>query len=457
MRVLHVDDDADFLDVTAAYVTQLGSDVEWEVTTDGEDALALLSAGFDCIVSDFDMPGMDGLAVLEAVRAVDPELPFVLFTGKGSEEIASRAISEGVSDYIQKGNGGQFTLLLNRIENLVAGYRAERTLRERLQAIETASEGIGILDEEGIYTYMNRAYAEMFGYEPEDIIGNHWAMLYDPDEVRRFEEDILPLLVENGTWHGESIGKRADGTPVPETVSLTQLDDGGHVCVIRDVTERDDLRQSLEHERDLVERVFETSPVGVLVFDATGTIVRANDAAASVLGLDPDDVEGQTYHGACWDLRNPDGSERPNDSFPFRQVLDTGEKLVEDHISVALPDGGRVELRTSGAPLVGLDGSVEHVVLTIEDVTELEASRRRLTACVDALDTFDVKLAELDGAIAVANAHLGLATETDKIGHVAATQGELRHVSQLLSELDSLVDEAARDTDDEDVNRLLAS
>lgn len=64
------------------------------------------------------MPGMNGIEFLESVRAIDEDLPFILFTGKGSEEVASEAISAGVTDYLQKQSGtDQYTILANRITN----------------------------------------------------------------------------------------------------------------------------------------------------------------------------------------------------------------------------------------------------------------------------------------------------------------------------------------------------
>jgi len=110
--------------------------------TAGEGLDRLANNSYDCVVSDYETPGAFGIEFLEAVREQYPGLPFVLFTGKGSEEVASEAISAGVADYLRKQpDTDQYTLLANRITGAVARYRAERTHRRHLDAIETAHDG----------------------------------------------------------------------------------------------------------------------------------------------------------------------------------------------------------------------------------------------------------------------------------------------------------------------------
>ena len=87
------------------------------------------------------MPETNGIEFLEAVRDMYPNLPFILFTGKGSEEIASDAISAGVIDYLQKQRGtDQYTILTNRIRTAVEGARAERERRRMRERMELASD-----------------------------------------------------------------------------------------------------------------------------------------------------------------------------------------------------------------------------------------------------------------------------------------------------------------------------
>ncbi|PAU82871.1 histidine kinase [Halorubrum salipaludis] len=131
-RVLLVDDEPGAADLAATHVERLVDRVETVTRTAPADALDVVrEERVDCVVSDYNMPGTDGLELLEAVRAIDPGLPFVLFTGRGSEEIASEAISAGVTDYLQNGVGrDRYEILANSVENALDRRRAERDLRE---------------------------------------------------------------------------------------------------------------------------------------------------------------------------------------------------------------------------------------------------------------------------------------------------------------------------------------
>ncbi|WP_158059095.1 response regulator [Halorussus halophilus] len=126
-RVLHVEDNDFFASVTSGILDDEYG-IRVHTVESATDALGLLEdEQFDCVVSDYEMPGMNGLELLGTVRDEYSNLPFILLTGGGSEQIASKAISTGVTDYLKKGTGKeQFTVLANRIENAVARRRTEQ-------------------------------------------------------------------------------------------------------------------------------------------------------------------------------------------------------------------------------------------------------------------------------------------------------------------------------------------
>ena len=138
-----MDDDPGFSDLAAELLEREDEELAVETATSASEGLdRLADGGFDCVVTGYDMPGRDGIEFLEAVREEHPELPFVLFTGKGSEAVASETISAGVTDYLQKEAGTeQYAVLATRIRNVVTRYRRERELQRNSDASRCCSNG----------------------------------------------------------------------------------------------------------------------------------------------------------------------------------------------------------------------------------------------------------------------------------------------------------------------------
>ena len=115
----------------------------------------------------------------------------------------------------------------------------EEVIRQRSAAIDAATDGMGITDEDGVFRYVNDVHAEQFGYDDSSaLVDRSWKRLFGRTEIDRFEAEVLPTVAEDGSWRGEATGRRADGTEFPVELSLSALSDGGIVCIVRDATER---------------------------------------------------------------------------------------------------------------------------------------------------------------------------------------------------------------------------
>lgn len=254
--VLLVDDDPGIVDTAAAFVGRASDALTTTTATGPEAALNRFEdEDIDCIVSDYDMPKMDGLALFEAVSERDGGTPFILFTGKGSEEVASEAISLGVTDYLQKETGTeQYEVLANRIENAVEARRVEERLDRYRMMVETVDDALYTVDSEGRFTSVNDSFVSLTGYDRGELVGNDVSTLKRPETVERFEEAVRGMLRDD---HDETYVefdlRTAGGEAVPcEDHMVVRTDDGeyaGVVGVIRDVSERAAGDRLLDRER----------------------------------------------------------------------------------------------------------------------------------------------------------------------------------------------------------------
>ena len=271
IRVLHVDDDPDFADLAATFLERDRDRFDVETAHSAREGLDLVAEGeFDCVVSDYDMPDLNGIEFLEAVRAAHPDLPFVLFTGKGSEEIASDAITAGVSDYLQKGTGTeQYDLLAARIDNAVGQYRAERELERLTDLFESAQRiaDVGAWewypgDETGYYSegvYEIYGVDARPGKEPMADIDR----FYHPEDRETIREAFTRAVEAGEPYDVEVRIESADGERKwVRTLGDPELVDGECVRVhgtIQDVTERKRRERALARRRDQAETLHEVT------------------------------------------------------------------------------------------------------------------------------------------------------------------------------------------------------
>ena len=154
-------------------------------------------------------------------------------------------------------------------------------------AIENAFDGIAILDENGIYYYMNKAHAILFGYDSaEELIGKSWKHIYSSEYADKIEKDIFPVLMSTGNWSGETIGKDKLGQPVLQYISLTLLPDRGLICVCQD--------NSKTINANRLQYLMRNLGKGILVEDEESRVVLVNAKFCEMfhIGISPEKMNG---------------------------------------------------------------------------------------------------------------------------------------------------------------------
>ena len=371
IHVLHVDDEPDFAELTAEFLKREDDSITVTTATSASEGLEHLSRGdFDCIVSDYDMPTQNGIEFLKSVRENSPDLPFVLFTGKGSEEIAGEAISAGVTDYLQKKRvTDQYTVLANRLRNAVERHRAEKERKRQRKAIETAQEGISILNQDGEYIYVNQAYADIYGYDPDEMEGEHWELIYPDGDTAIARDVILPTVAEDGYWSGETTGLRADGTTFVEDHTITQTDTNGLICSVRDRSVKQEREIALTQFQTLVETL--NDPVYVL--DETGQFEYVNDAFIEMVGYDRERIIGASPAL----IKSAEAVDRSEDH--LGQVLSSnGPDSVQFEIEVQPATGEPISCEDHMGVLPYEGESFEGSVGVLRDISERKERKQEL-------------------------------------------------------------------------------
>lgn len=139
-KILYIDDEDLLLDITKTFLENKYN-FSVETTTSPNNALKILEKeNFDLVLSDYEMPEMNGIEVLKEIKRRIPQMPVIIFTGKGRENIVIEALNEGASFYIQKGgdNKSLFAELANLINCAIEKKKtADKILfnEKRLQAL----------------------------------------------------------------------------------------------------------------------------------------------------------------------------------------------------------------------------------------------------------------------------------------------------------------------------------
>lgn len=299
IRVLYVDDNDEYATLTAQALEQERDGLEVTVETCVSDALETLrSDSIDCIVSDYDMPDRDGLDFLADVREHDDDIPFILYTAKGSEELASEAISTGVTDYFKKSSESElYPLLANRIAHAVDQSRTARDLHhthERYsRLLQHSTDFIFTVNDEGEVQYVTPSVEGIMGYTPDELVGTNAFDLVHPDDTDSAMAAFEEVLAAPGTSATVTFrAKQKDDSWLwLEVRGSNRLDDPyieGVIINGREVTERKNREQELEQFQAFVDNTTDL----ITLLDEDGVITYQSPSVEDLLGYEPDDLIG---------------------------------------------------------------------------------------------------------------------------------------------------------------------
>jgi len=399
----YVDDDT----TIPARIDRRNAHITIDHATRARDCLdRLSSAGYDCLVSAYDLPGIDGLELLETVREEYPTLPFVLCTDGGSEAVASRAVSADVSEYVRADEvSDRAAAVAAAVEERVTehGRRREPDPGQEYLSLFFEESPLGAVqwDEEFRFERVNAAAEEILGYSEAELQGRSWEIIVAEADRERVAEAVAGLLKNDSGTRVRNRNVRKDGTGITcEWYNRAVTDDDGDVRSIfskfEDITERRRRKKELRRYETIVEALNDA----VYVLNETGRFTYVNDAFVDLVGYDEKTILGSTaqlikgseaIERAERNLARLLSTDGPDEvTFELDVRPGEGEPIVcEDHMGVLPYDGETFE---------GSVGTLRDVTARRERSRELRWLRRVVESAVHA-----VYVTKPDGTITYVN------------------------------------------------------
>lgn len=273
IRVLHVDDDPNQFEFIKFFLNQ--ADPVLKVTCVGtpDEVFRELDTGnYDCLVTDFQMPLMNGIELATKVREKHTT-PIILYTGQGSEEVAEAAFTVGVNDYIRKEmDPSHYTVLGKRIRDTVDKYRVENLYRN---VIEQTRDALSILVNKRL-VFCNKSTLDLFRVKNIDQI---------PEGV--FKDVLTP-----GEFFEVTLDHNRND-PIHIEVSTSAIIYNGNealLCFARDITDKKNLELANRKSQKRFSTLVDLVPDGIITINPLGYITFVNDTFLKLSGFDREEI-----------------------------------------------------------------------------------------------------------------------------------------------------------------------
>ena len=382
IKVLHVDDEPALVEITKGFLEKSG---EFEVTTftSAVDAIKdLETTSYDVLISDYEMPALDGIEFLKRLRAKGIDTPFIIFSGRGREDVLIEAINNGADFYLQKGGKpkAQFAELENMIRQSVSRKMAEKELKkseERYRAVvESQTELICRFLPNGTIIFANDAFCNYYGIAYDALIGyklNHDVPEEEIPSLKRHFSDLTPddpvgdvehrVILPNGEVRWQQWSDRAI------------FDDSGKLSefqsVGRDVTQQKLMQIDLQEKVNYVQALMDTMPAPVFYRDTKGIYHDCNRAFEELVGLSKEKIIGMTIH----DFFDKDFA----DHYAKRdQEIVRNPHIQQYEYAANNSKGEIIDVLFSKTARFAADGTVDGIVGVIVDISDRKKMEREL-------------------------------------------------------------------------------
>jgi PAS domain S-box-containing protein len=391
VRILHVDDDISMLAISEEILTMEGP-FEIDSALNANEAFKKLKSNhYDAIISDYEMPLKDGLQFLSELREQKNDIPFILFTGKGREEVAIKALNLGSDAYINKQGkpetvyGELSDALVKTIERRNSRKLLKESESKYRKLVENSLQGIAIIQgPEPKFVFINTAMERIFGFSLEEILA------MSPEEITQWvhpdDREILfsrfgkRLKGERCDSGYEFRGFHKDGTVRWVEVCSILIEYNGKPSVqgvFLDITERKNDEALSKKISDEWNRIFEATTDLVFTINKEHRIVKVNKRTCDFLKKKPEELIGKL----CYEVVH--GTSQPWINCPHKKVLETGESASSE---IQNPHIGST-LLVSISPVPNEKGELVEFVHSAKAIDELKIIQDALEESKSYLET----------------------------------------------------------------------
>jgi diguanylate cyclase len=313
IKVLLVEDRVEDAEVLLREMHLRGLDVvsrRVDTSADYEEALATFAP--DLILSDYTLPGFDGIDALQIARSRRPDTPFIFVSGTIGEERAIQALKQGAVDYVLKESRARLVPAMERAlreaEDRDARRWAQRELEdseERFRfAMHFSSVGMALVAPDGRWLGINPALCDIVGYSEKELLATDVQSITYPDDRDADTVQVRQMLARAiETYQANKRYVRKDGRVVWTQLSgsLVWLQSGEphyFIYQIQDITDRVNAERALRASEERFRSIAEATQEWIWEIDADGLYTFCSPAAEAILGYSPEQLLGRS----CLDI-----------------------------------------------------------------------------------------------------------------------------------------------------------
>ncbi len=395
IRVLYVDDNPHDRElVRDALEREHEGFVLTEAATRKEFESLLQADRYDLLLSDFNILGFEGLQVLEAVKKVDPELPVVIVTGTGSEEVAVEAMKQGAADYVIKtpSHIRRLPATLQSTLDISRAHKRIRTLEELTQsALDSLSAHIAILDETGIILATNASW-DRFAREnnlsnSQNLVGTNYLEVCDNATGPSCAEAAMAAKGIRGIITGDITDFTLEypcHSPTEKRwfiVRARRMGSGQPVRIVishEDISTRKLAEEAVQQSEERLRMALESAHIGIFDWDLLSGRIKWNEEHERLYGYEP-----KTFPGT---LAAYEKSLHPEDlRLTWKELAlarDTGTDFEGEH-RIIWPDGSVHWIWAKGCFLYDCEGNPLRMIGVVRDVSERIQAEQELVRARD--------------------------------------------------------------------------